>query len=480
MLILKGFMQGASQRKHADGRTVYVAKGTTDSLDRYKEVVLPRGMKSEDFMKNPVLIDGHDYGKDPIGTILGFRIAEDGVEYDFVFDPGPEGKAKEAKVKSGTLRAFSIGFMPTKWVEQEEMKDKEGKPLSKLSVEDPSGEKYDVDLTRYKTQPRRMFTEWELLELSLVSIPANPDALLLNMVRGLADNMDPARAEFVEKALGGQMESLKKALEQFTKDFTEAKLGSVERHPDIEVVTEAWKDTQALVELAQWASNDGSGAKATIDWPKFSLGFAKFDAETIDNFVSYKYIHHTVKDGKLVAVKAGVLAAMAALLGECGDADADGMQKAAYDHLSDHLKKVSAAVPEWGKAYTEEDLKAIAAGEWKSEPNADGTGTTDPAAASAPPADAPPAADGDASFVKAVIEINAFLKKIAKGVSELNIKSDMLYDLTASLAGPAAPPQAGSDKGATGTGSGSGPDAGSADNNDALKSILDTFVPETK
>ena len=126
---------------------------STPDVDRDKDRVLPNGAKLENFIKNPVLMYGHNY-RDPwalIGKVGDLQIDSSGLN----FVPELREAANDADPMTiiralwdqKLLRSCSIGFNPTKWMENE--------------------------------VGGRDFVEWELLEISIVPIPANQNALRL-------------------------------------------------------------------------------------------------------------------------------------------------------------------------------------------------------------------------------------------------------------------------------------------------------------
>ena len=133
---------------------IFISDG---SVDRHGDIVEPEAIidGKKNFMKNPVLINSHNYGD--VNNILGkFKeISIDGkkvsakVEY-FVGQGNPAADWAFACAKN-KVAAFSIGFMAK---EYEVMKDKAG------------------NSTGYK------FKALELLEVSQVAVPANPHALI--------------------------------------------------------------------------------------------------------------------------------------------------------------------------------------------------------------------------------------------------------------------------------------------------------------
>lgn len=100
---------------------------------------------------------------------------------------------------------------------------------------------------------------------------------------------------------------------------------------------EGWNGSTAEDNLRKWASSDGTGDSDTMDWGQYREGFAWVDPSAPESFGSYKLPHHDVEGGRLVTVKAGVEAAMAALNGARGGvAIPDADRAAVYDHLAKH------------------------------------------------------------------------------------------------------------------------------------------------
>lgn len=122
---------------------------TTNDVDRDGEIVDPRGVKNfESFMKNnPVILWQHRHNENPVGKAVGGRVLDDRIELDVEWAPTAMGQEVKSLYDNGFMNAFSIGFIPR----QSERK----------------GEQFT-------------WTEWELLEVSAVSIPANPMA---NVIR---------------------------------------------------------------------------------------------------------------------------------------------------------------------------------------------------------------------------------------------------------------------------------------------------------
>lgn len=118
---------------------------TSDVLDRHRDRVRPDALKTENYLKNPVLLWNHNDWEPAIGTC---RVFQEGDEW--FMEPSFDGigelsKDVAAKVAAGTLRTCSIRFRFLKYAYNED-----------------GGLDYE---------------EVELLEVSITNIPANPEAV---------------------------------------------------------------------------------------------------------------------------------------------------------------------------------------------------------------------------------------------------------------------------------------------------------------
>ena len=133
------------------GERQYEFTASTSTQDRDGEVIDAAGWDLKNFKKNPVILYGHDYRSLPIGKASRVWLHNGSLKNTVEFPP--EGTYEfadivERLVDTGYLKTESVGFIPKKW-------------------EDGDGEK----------APRRTYTKQELLEISIVPIPSNPDAL---------------------------------------------------------------------------------------------------------------------------------------------------------------------------------------------------------------------------------------------------------------------------------------------------------------
>jgi HK97 family phage prohead protease len=151
----------------ADGERRIRFIASDESVDRYGDIIRASGWQLENFRRNPVLLYGHQSSALPIGTVE--PIAVEGTElvaHAKLAKPGTSAFIDTVweLIQQDVLRASSVGFLP-------------------LAAPNPI---YDTDkhLTGFE------FIAQELLELSVVSVPANPNALALAKQRSLsADEM---------------------------------------------------------------------------------------------------------------------------------------------------------------------------------------------------------------------------------------------------------------------------------------------------
>ena len=135
-----------------------------DSVDRYGEVVLATGVDWGNYSKNPVVQQFHDYGMWPIGKSVAGEVRDGAILLDIEFAPASideEADKVLGKIDHRTVKTGSIGF------------------LSKASIH-PDGKNSQEEKDLFTKYPgvSRIFTSWELLEFSIVPVPANPNALL--------------------------------------------------------------------------------------------------------------------------------------------------------------------------------------------------------------------------------------------------------------------------------------------------------------
>lgn len=101
-------------------------KITEEKPDREQDIVFAKGLDITNYLKNPVVLWGHDSSELPIGKCVNIEQVEDGwiATVEFVSEDvpyiGAKAEAIRRLIKDGFLSAVSIGFIPTEWDFNEE------------------------------------------------------------------------------------------------------------------------------------------------------------------------------------------------------------------------------------------------------------------------------------------------------------------------------------------------------------------------
>lgn len=348
--------------------------GSSDVLDRAGDIIKQEGWELGNYLANPVILYGHNVRQDrpPIGKAI--KVWVDGIRkkrlmFDIQFDlKDPFAADIYRKVLEGFMNTVSVGFIP-------------------LERED------------------NIYTKNELLELSFVPVPANPEAVVTLRSLGeepvelkdlFAMKSDEEVEEIIEEgtdeadedtvaddatddshasAVKDEDESTDETeTEETTEDEadTEEKDGddtkeTTEIEPEqgetedetkdeeVEDETEekaaiAYKDRGIMPENTEWDGPGEMAKCATVSDLKAICAW--FDNTKAEDRGSYKLPHHQGDSKK--AVFRGVAAAMGALMGARGGAalpEAD--RKAVYNHLAKHYKQFGKEAPAYKHVETQ-------------------------------------------------------------------------------------------------------------------------------
>jgi HK97 family phage prohead protease len=130
------------------GSGSYVFHVSSAAVDRDNDTIDPGGWDLANFRANPVILWAHDYKQAPVGRSVREWVEGGTLRSEVEFtDEGPNAWVGKL-VARGVLRATSVGFRPIEAVENRERRG------------------YD-------------FMKQELLEISVVPVPSNPEALVL-------------------------------------------------------------------------------------------------------------------------------------------------------------------------------------------------------------------------------------------------------------------------------------------------------------
>jgi hypothetical protein len=191
-----------------------------ETLDRYDEIIVASGWRLENYLRNPVFQNSHQYGDilftlgkallTEIRQVAGRQVLFQRVE--FAIEANPMARIAYGLYKSKFLRAVSVGFIPLRWQNADDGAVA-GRSADILSAVSQSSALPGVNprpvlgldgalgtgctppqlsspVVRGLQNCRRKYLEQELLEVSAVAIPANPNALSLALKSGAVEKSD--------------------------------------------------------------------------------------------------------------------------------------------------------------------------------------------------------------------------------------------------------------------------------------------------
>ena len=289
-VILKSLPMEAKQGPNGN----LIFKISTNLQDRDEDILEPQGVRLENYRRNSVVLFAHDYSSLPVGKSLWEKVYPDCIESEVEFAPTAFAQDCKKLCEGGFLNAASVGFV---------------------------GHKYEpIEGSRYG----KRYTEWELLEWSIVPVPSNAASLIQGA-----------------KEKGLNLDAIEKELVNMSKNTEDKGVIPYKKYPT-EPESTAWNGPAEI-------------AAAEVDDLKIMCAW--YDAENADAKQAYKLPHHTQADK--TTVWRGVSAAMGALLGARGGVDIpEGDRKGAYSHLAKHYKDFDKEAPEF-KEYAAVELKAI-------------------------------------------------------------------------------------------------------------------------
>lgn len=151
---------------------------TTRARDRHGDILEPGGARISNYLKNPVVLWAHEYRALPVGRTVSLMRDGDALKAEVVFADTRFAREVRELYAQRFLRAWSVGFLPLEW---DVIEDAEGK--------------FDGYHVR----------AWELIELSAVPVPANPEALTDALANGMV--REPRLAHSLREAASQEKES---------------------------------------------------------------------------------------------------------------------------------------------------------------------------------------------------------------------------------------------------------------------------------
>jgi HK97 family phage prohead protease len=152
---------GSVARAADDGSRIVTFCFSDGSVDRMNDRIDPRGWELSAFRQNPVCLWAHDSSSPPIGRVVRTYLAGDRLMGSVEFASAevyPFADRVYKLVVNRFINSVSVGFLPLEW-----------------EFSDDDDRNFGIDFLRQ-----------ELLEISVVPVPANANALVQAAVKSLA------------------------------------------------------------------------------------------------------------------------------------------------------------------------------------------------------------------------------------------------------------------------------------------------------
>lgn len=308
-----------------DGSRKMTFAVSTEDVDRDRDVIKADGWKLKAFKKNPVVLWAHDYRDLPIAKAVKIGVEDQRLVSVADFVPKEVYEFAETvfqMVKLGFLNAASVGF----------------KPLEHAFNEDRRG----IDILKS-----------ELLEWSVVPVPANAEALVqfraiadpaisqsyLKWCKQMLDEYDEESGLWIPRQ---RLETLHRLLAPPTIAIAN---DVIEKAVPPNVSTELADEGEAwsAPTLADFTSESWDNLSATKR-NRIAGHFAYSRVLPPEKYGDLKLPHHRASDGAVVW--RGCAAAMAVLMGGRGGVEAEG-KRAIFDHLAAHYRAFEKEPPEF-------------------------------------------------------------------------------------------------------------------------------------
>jgi len=272
-----------------NGKQYIEGVASDETLDRAGDVILADAWQLDNFQKNPVLLWAHDYKTPPIGKVENIWVEDGKLRFRATFADTDFAREIGKLYADGYLNTFSVGFLP-------------------------------VEYTPNKETGGYIYKKVELLEISAVPVPANPNAVAVLRAKGIKPLTDNENTN----GKGGIETIEKKAVIPYKKRPLAPEDTPWDAGREVRDAT-----PEDLHEMCAW-----------------------YDEKNADTKQAYKLPHH--KRERYATVWRGVAAAMAALFGARGGVNIpEEDKKGVYNHLAKHYEDFGKTPPEWGKSWEE-------------------------------------------------------------------------------------------------------------------------------
>jgi len=181
----------------AKNNNTFSMRMSTIAVDRHGEVVLGKSLDTKNYKLNPIVLVNHDYRTEKIiGQGKNIKIDDKGytVDINLRSKDTPEVKNIKDLLEEGYTLASSIGFKPRTaivhpdWAWNEKMSEGYDETYKQWR------EDHKKAFGKYpKTKPRAFFPDNELLEVSIIPVPANQFSV--SEEKGFSDSKEEFKKE---------------------------------------------------------------------------------------------------------------------------------------------------------------------------------------------------------------------------------------------------------------------------------------------
>jgi HK97 family phage prohead protease len=254
-VVRRSFVATENRAISRDERSITSYISTVDK-DRYGDIVEPGGMDASLFQKNPVVLWGHMSYLPPIARNAWLKADEKGILAKSIFDTREEAEEIFRLYEQGFLHAFSIGFLPKVW--------------ERMYTDDGGFQGIH-------------FQEWEMLEYSGVSVPANGEALVNAYQKGLikdtvtiqclSGNCEVFKSFLDDEKMAEKVLSARDQLQELLKEVLTGCAGSLQgEHDDIKAELETIMERITQLEkqlepIAKFFSDDAPEVEPPVETP---------------------------------------------------------------------------------------------------------------------------------------------------------------------------------------------------------------------
>lgn len=307
-------LEDVEVKQVANEPAMFTGWATRPVVDLDNEIVNPKGVRNlQQYLRNPVITWMHKLDV-PIGKVLQAEVRDDGILITGQLSMTEKAREIATLLRDGVVRALSIGFIPRKG------------SITKDGI--------------------WVHEEWDWLETALVSVPANPEALITT-VKGIIEARGVKSAYYT-------VNTSTLTVPVRTKPSTP--FADLPAHPDLD------REWDADASEARWRRHFEIEGREDLENEQKRNNYRKrffWWNPPGRNFGDYKLPFADIVDGEPRAIWRGVAAAMAALLGARGGVDIpEDERRAVYNHIVRYYEKFDKEPPEF-RQYDELELRQI-------------------------------------------------------------------------------------------------------------------------